>query len=329
MDRLAGLYRSLSRPALGASGTVFAGALIPGTSHHVGKDALSRPAILITVAASGNRPASLSLQNLRLEHGVRCRISRDGGNLLDEHFSLIQCQSDDVILQECFLDLVDAIIEALPSSPSADEVSEAIDRMAALFLAVERPRTRSVHGLWGELFLISRADEARGLVESWHTEACDRYDFASGLYRLEVKTSADRSRHHYFSLEQVHPAAGVRVAVASIFIEQSAGGVSLGELWDAIREAVGDTAELRLKIDEICFQALGNTWQEARSAKFDGTLAAESLVFYDVEDIPRLPIDLPVGISEIHFRSNLALGLNVIEAHRPLGPILEAILSSQ
>jgi len=326
MDRLVGLYRSLSCPEGTPEGTVFAGALIPGTSHHVGKDSRCRPAVLMTVAPSPNRPASLSLQNLRIEHGVRCRISRDAADVLDEHFSLIQCQSDDSILQECFLRLVDAVIPTLPNEPTANEISEAVNRMAALFLAIERPRTRTVHGLWGELFLISISHRPRELVESWHIAACDRYDFASGLYRLEVKTASDRTRNHYFSSGQVHPPAGVHVVVASLFIEQCAGGLSLGSLWDTIRKTVGDSAELRLKVDEICFHALGNTWQEARGSKFDSALASESIAFYDVEDIPRIPADLPAGISEVHFRSNVALGSTVPDAHRSLGPILEAIL---
>jgi hypothetical protein len=73
-----------------------------------------------------------------------------------------------------------------------------------------------------------------------------------------------------------------------MFTEKAASGVSVGDLWDQAREQVADNSELRLKIDEISIQSLGNAWEEARSIRVDQSLAAQSLAFYDIEDIPRL-----------------------------------------
>jgi hypothetical protein len=324
MNSLPELFHSLPKPnhtfALG-----FTGAAIPNTQHHLGKDAQGRPAILLNVAASPVRPASIVLQNLRVEHTLHCRITTED-TVVDGQFSVIHCQSENELLQNYFLDLAEAILKSLPATSNAAQLSDAVERMAVLFLALERPATRTAQGLWGELFLIANAKQSVIAAESWHTQACERYDFALGLCRLEVKTSSDRTRNHYFSFEQVYPAGGINVVIASLFVERSAAGRKLGDLWDTIRSGVTANAELRLKIDEICLRSLGNSWSDARLLSFDDQLAGESLAFYDVQDIPRVPNNPPAGITEIRFRSDISLGRNISEAQRPLDPLLNAII---
>lgn len=329
MSELAPIFHDLPLPAAGPHpGAAFNGAPIPNLPHHIGKDQCGRPAVLITAESSGSRLAPILLQNLRVEHGVRCRISQPDGALMDQHFSLIQCQSDDSLLQDCFLELIQALVETLPATPSAEAVSEAIDRMAALFHALEHPPTRTTQGLWGELYLIKRSSDPALMIDTWHNEASERFDFAADLQRLEVKTSGNRIRNHHFSFPQVWPPDGVQAIIASIFVEQSASGRKLGELWDHARSSVSHIPELRLKIDEICLSALGNTWQDARSVAFDHQLAAHSLAFYDVSDIPRVPAPAPLGVTDIRFRSDLALGRTIQEAARATAPLVDLIIGS-
>jgi hypothetical protein len=327
MSSLAELFRSLQTPndnvPLGFTGTA-----ISNTQHHLGKDAQARPAILLSVTASAVRPASIVLQNLRIEHALHCRITTTDA-VLDEQFSVVHCQSLNPLLQNCFLDLAETILRSLPARPTAAQLSEAVERMAVLFLALERPPTRTAQGLWGELFLIVNARERAVAADSWHNEAAERYDFALALCRLEVKTSSDRTRNHHFSFEQVYPAAGLTVIIASLFVERATAGTSLGELWDAVRQIVSANPELRVKIDEICLRSLGSSWSDARSLSFDEQLAKQSLAFYDVHDIPRVPNNPPAGITEIRFRSDLSLGRTISDAHRPFGPLLNAIIDDR
>ena len=323
MSSLSKLFRSIPTPSE-TFGLGFAGAAIPNTEHHVGKDARGRPAILLRVIGAPVRPPSIILQNLRVEHALHCRITTTD-RVLDDQFSVIGCQSTNELLQGCFLDLAETILQSLPVRPTAAQLSDAVERMAVLFLALERPATRTAQGLWAELFLIANARESVVAVESWHNEAAERYDFALALCRLEVKSSGDRTRNHYFSFEQVYPAAGLDVIIASLFVERSTAGAPLGDLWDAVRGAVTVNPELRLKVDEICLRSLGHSWPEARMLRFDDQLAKQSLAFYNVQDIPRVESELPAGISEVRFRSDLSLGQTVFEANRPIGALLYAI----
>jgi len=220
------------------------------------------------------------------------------------------------------------ILQSLPAVPAAPELSDAVQRMAVLFTALEHPPTRATQGLWAELFLIANAREPVITAESWHNEASERYDFALALCRLEVKSSGDRTRDHYFSYEQVYPVAGVNVIIASLFVERSTAGTSLGDLWDAVRAAVSAHSELRLKVDEICFRSLGSSWPDARALTFDEQLAKQSLAFYHVRDIPRVESELRAGVTEVRFRSDLSLGQNIFEAQRALGPLLNTIIGA-
>jgi len=118
---------------------LYSGTTIPGTTHHLAKNNRGRPVVLLAANETEVRPASLQLQNLQVEHGVRCRIAQNSDNSVESHFTVVQCKSDDELLQRCFLDLMDAILEVLPDSPSQRNISQAIDRMAALFLASAHP----------------------------------------------------------------------------------------------------------------------------------------------------------------------------------------------
>lgn len=326
MTDLLTTFDELPFPAATGQGAGFSGAAVPGTSHHIAKDPEGRPAVLLTVTAAGVRPPSLLLRNLRVEHSVRCRISRVGGDVIEGRFSLVQCRSTDVLLQRCFLELFDTVVAALPATPTCNDIAAAIERIAALFQALERPPTRTVQGLWGELFVIVRSADPLAMASAWHNESCDRYDFAAGLQRLEVKTSSNRARCHRLSLAQAYPPGGVQAVIVSMHVEQSAAGRSLGSLWDAARSAVSADAELRLKIDELCLAALGTSWQEARQIAFDEQLALSSLQLYDMRDIPRVPSQLPEGVSDVRFQSDVALGTTVQDADRPTAPLVDLLI---
>lgn len=328
MGELSRLFHGLGgSTTYSVSSLQFTGAPIPNGPHHIARDSDGQPAILLEVHESGVRPPSILLRNLQIDHALRCRIRRADGSEVDSRFSVVRCVSTTASLQECFFDLISVLLIQLSNQPTSRQLSEAFDRIAALFLALERPPTRSVQGLWGELFLITKATNTSFLIESWHNDSAEHHDFAHGLHRLEVKTCADRARTHHFSYEQVYSPDGVRVAIASLFAEKTASGISLGDLWDQAREQVSDNSHLRLKVDEICIQSLGDTWQEARSARFDSSLAFQSLAFYDVEDIPRIPSELPLGLSNVRFCSNLSFGKTMQEKNRELGPLVEATVN--
>ena len=82
-----------------------------------------------------------------------------------------------------------------------------------------------------------------------------------------------------------------------------------------------------LHIDKVIAFTLGDAWQQASNARFDNGLAEESLAFYETSKIPSVNPNLPIGVSEVRFRSDLT---EVVPAensfYRTEGGIFEAAL---
>ena len=302
-------FDALAVPSTDGDLSVFSGAEFGADGHaHIAKDGLARPAVLLDFQPedTSGRPAPIALENLRVEYCVSCRISHASNKELEARFILVHCLSGERALHEYFLRTMEVLLRSLPPGTSALHVSRALESIVELFSAIRKPPSRPVRGLWGELFLIAASSDPLTLLDAWHSEPAGHFDFCSGDQRLEVKSSAERSRRHHFSFEQAYPPMGTAAFVASVFVERVGVGVSLGELWDRARDLAGDDADLRMKVERICMGTLGSSWQEAREECYDQQLAKESLAFFDVEAMPRIPESLPAGVSEVRFRSDLS-----------------------
>ena len=145
--------------------------------------------------------------------------------------------------------------------------------------------------------------------------------------RIEVKSFSGNVRQHHFSLEQLHPPEDIKALVASVSVESSQAGVSIDDLREKIQIRLGSNLETLLHIDSIIALTLGDAWQQASDIRFDERLAEESLAFYETSKIPSVNPNLPVGVSEVRFRSDLT---EVIPAESSLyrmeGRIFEATL---
>jgi hypothetical protein len=208
------------------------------------------------------------------------------------------------VLHEYFLRALTPVIATLPTRPTREQVVAAVNALVDLFRRASQAARKAVQGLWGELFLIAQAGDPCALIACWHTDPHDRFDFAEDERRLEVKTASGRVRMHGFSQEQLRPSADTLVMIASILLERSAGGQSVNDLVDAIRERVNDP-DLLLRLDAVVAETLGEDWRTAREDRFDRQLAEESLRFLDARTIPSVPSGLPPEVTEVHFRVDL------------------------
>ena len=332
MTDLVTQFDRLRRPGSDAQASeCFSGIqLQDGPRRHLAKDAWGRPAILIgaTECQGAGLPASVRLENIQVAHGMLCTIITESESPEEDRFTVIRCLTEDRSIQELFLVVVTPTMARLSAAPTADEVSASVETLVQLFEAIRKPPTGSVQGLWAELFVISRASDTAIAIRSWHSDPSDRFDFAFAGERVEVKSSSDRSRRHYFSLEQAYPPAGTQAVVASVFAEALGTGLSLGDLWSSVRQAARGDAELQIKVEKVCLDVLGATWQEARDCAFDAELASAYLAFYRMTDIPKVCDGLPTGVSEVRFRSDLGLVEPINAASTEArGALLSALLA--
>ena len=286
----------------------FAASPIPGYKpHRLGKDAHGKPLLLISTlnVRSQNQPPPIVLEHLRVQYNLNCRVSRPDGTFEEGRFTVVHCTGEDTTLQDYFLKVASTIVISLGDRPTQSDVSDAINQLIELFRAMAKSSRKSVQGLWAELFLIAQARQPDILVDAWHTVPEDRYDFAMDDQRIEVKSFSGNVRLHHFSLEQLHPPEGVKTLVASVSVENSQAGVSIADLREKIQTCLGSNLDKLLHIDRVIAHTLGDARQQASDARFDERIAEEALAFYETSKIPSVSPDLPTGVSEVRFRSDL------------------------
>ena len=244
-------------------------------------------------------------RHLRIGHGVNCLITEAGVVVGRERFTVVTCIDSDDLLNDRFFDAAETLLRSLGETPELDELRRVIAGLIELFRLALKPPKGTIQGLWAELWLIAQSREPELLLDAWHAEPTDVYDFNSGPERIELKSTGQRTRKHTFSHRQLQPAVGTRVAIASVFVERSGGGPTISGLIERIRRRVSEPRVL-VRLDNIVAKTLGSDWRAGVDASFDSELASGSLRFYTVEVVPTLPSGIPGEISDIRYVSDLA-----------------------
>jgi hypothetical protein len=294
-QRLRSLWAGLQRPTDG-SDLAFATVPIPGTpSVRLGRGRVG-PALLMEQPLPGTPRANIELKNLVVLFNATCRVE-SGGPAHDGLFTVVSCTSPDANLHDLFIQALEPLLRA-PEMTDPGALPALIDSLAELFHGLTRPPVTSVIGVWGELFLMTRAANPDLLLDSWHQLPNDRYDFASDSQRLEVKTTVGSRRHH-LSLDQLSPPAGVQLVVCSIVTESTAAGSSVHDLMDEVASRCASSSAASRLVRGVA-QALGSEVTEWSKMRYDTSRAAESLRLVRGDAVPR-PGAPPPQVSDVRF----------------------------
>lgn len=279
---------------------------IPGfPSHYIGLTSNGLPCLLLGAAESGVK-APIRLSAIEVSFAVPCRIALEGGEERTEPLTSIACTSSDPTVRRYFIHVCETILQIVGTSPTLQEVIEAVMRLVDLFQRLSSPPRRSVVGLFGELYFIGVARSPAAAVTAWRSTIDDRFDFSVEDVRIEVKTSGTRQRSHEFSLEQCIPPPDTSGVLVSLFAEASGGGLSLQELVERIEAKLGSDYDLLLKFQEAVAEALGASASDALSMRFDESLAKSSLQVFDLSAIPAIRAQISPQVSQVRFRSDLS-----------------------
>ncbi|MEQ9617261.1 MAG: PD-(D/E)XK motif protein [Phycisphaerales bacterium] len=315
MEDLIALFMELGTPVPSASGEeAYSVTPIPGRMRwHIGRNRAGLPAVLVATESERRhgRPLAVGLENLRIEHNVQCRLIRPDSEASVSRYSVLQCLAADDDVQFCFLRTIAGALAGFEDQVEAGALTSLVDRLVTLFRLVRQPRVQTIRGLWAELLVILTAQEPALMIDAWHSDPVERFDFSQRDQRVEVKSNSARSRNHVFSFEQVYPPSGASVLIASVFVEDQTNGVTLAELWDRATDCARDS-DGRLKIERVCAEYLGEDLATGRASAFDWDVASDSLAFFAVQDIPRPPAAMPGGVSQIQFASDLSLSEAVV-----------------
>ena len=144
----------------------------------------------------------------------------DNKSVIEKDFTIIQMVSDDQDLIKYFFQVISIILQRLPSRPKVSLLKEEISKVIEIFMAPLRFSKETVRGLWAELLVIERSSNPEYLINAWHVEPEDKYDFNDATDKIEVKSTAGDKRSHIFSLEQLSPEDGSSLLIASVFVNK-------------------------------------------------------------------------------------------------------------
>ncbi len=291
-------------------------------NHRIAKDKSDNPTLLISVSNQQGRTiaANLKLLNVSVLFDIKCNIQQSG-NLIERNFTAVCFVGKDNSLKKYFLRLCSTLIEDLGNTPTQEGVRKEIIRFVELFRLATEPQTKTIQGLWAELFLIAESKEPANLVRCWHCIPEEKFDFNNGEERIEVKSSGSGLRIHTFSLDQLHSPTDTKTIIASVFVKQASTGKSISELQNGISVRLAAEIELLEKLQIQVALTLGKSISDSLRMKFDFQLAKDSLRFYKAEDIPKISLDnVPSLVTDVRFKSDLT-DINTITPNDIAGDI--------
>ena len=219
-----------------------------------------------------------------------------------ETVAVIATKSRDAQVVETFLELV-AMLFATGVRSDPESVKKLIQDLVLLFRALAQQSRKSTQGLWGELLMIDHSVDVELAVKAWHSSTNDRYDFARGHERVEVKTTTG-PRIHTFAHAQLASVEGLRVTIASLVLSPSTDGCTCADLASRILlKLPGET--LRRQVVDQVVRTVGVDWKNQSSFRFDVDRAIQNLRFFDVGDVPKISSPIPAHISGITYQSDL------------------------
>ncbi len=105
--------------------------------------------------------------------------------------------------------------------------------------------------------------------------------------------------------------------MGSVFIERSAGGLTLEGLLEIIANRLAKAPQAMFRVQQTLAQTLGAGLPDALSFSFDYALARTELAFFELLAIPAIRGMLPPFVSQVRFVSDLSASTRLsVEALR-------------
>lgn len=253
----------------------------------------------------------------------------DGQTRLEE-FAILECHSSDIALQKYFFHVAVAVLMDQRAAENEENFERTLDKLVTLFMALRRPASRSIQGVWAELAVMCWASEPATAISAWHSSPFALHDFANGDFKLEVKSTQSRLREHHFRLAQLAAIQTGHTVVASLLLSVSDPGDSVHDLVTILRAAPNVPVESVARVETIVAETLGADWFRAAEVRFDLSRARHSFQLYDARDIPAVPQPLPSGVKDVQFLADLSTSPAIpLQELRVRAPFYQALLPGE
>jgi len=247
-----------------------------------------------------NNAIDINLELISVLFSKDCNI-KEGPNISNNKFAIVLLKTINTDLQRYFTDVFSIILKKINELPSEMELNSEVRKVIDLFSLITKPALKTVQGLWSELLVIEKSLDPAYLINSWHISPNDKYDFNDSKDKIEVKSTNKAIRIHRFSLNQLNNNPGSGLLIISICVIETGNGVSIFDLKESISNKINNL-DLEIKLNEIIFNTLRSEFKNANSIFFDYQLGCDSLLAYDVNDIPKINLNsIPQGVLNVKF----------------------------
>jgi hypothetical protein len=250
----------------------------------------------------GPRPADTNREQFSVRYNVMCSLQEEGRSR-DDEFVILRLHNADSELVDTFLDILAILLDHMRKFEPL-RLAQIVESLVELFRDVPDAGFDQVKGLFGELLVLSLSTDPNAAGEAWHTTPDDRYDFASGSCRVEVKTTTGL-RQHTFAYEQLRPITGLTIIVASVVLEVDDSGESVGELLNRVVSRISNPA-IANRVIRQAVSTLGRHWTNGSKYRFHTESAEQNIRFFADTNIPCI-LPPPSGISEVRFKVDFQL----------------------
>jgi hypothetical protein len=281
-------------------------ATFPGRANdYIGRGKSGEPLVLIAFNGPDTYKPSIQLRHVSIDFAAACRVSTDECGVVERNFVLISCSAEDPALFDFFLNVSESILSSLSSEPTLVQIHRHVEQFVELFRRLLLPSSRSVKGLWAELFALASSHMPEEWLGAWHANSVEKFDFAWPNLRVEVKATEMPLRVHEFSLDQLSPPGNTAVMIVSILLRRSGSGEGVMDLAVRIVRQLGPTSPLATKLWANIADSLGSDFSEQVDVRFDSSFAAQSLRVVKSDEIAR-PVVSDPRVHDVHFKVDIS-----------------------
>jgi hypothetical protein len=285
------------------SGPGYTVASVPGApGFRIGRDAEGSVVLLTPAEDASNVGPPTRLRRLLVHSRTGVRIETSEGFVGDATVGLVELRGVTDDSARAFCGVAATIVELIGPEPGPGVIRAALRHVVALF-EPRAGRRSSVLGLWGELLCILESENPIQMVEAWHVETDDRFDFAAPGVRLEVKTTQGGARVHEFDLAQLEAVDGASTRVVSVVTTATQAGSSVADLVTSVQERLGLRVDLAVKLWEMVAETIGDDWiSDTAGSRWDRAEAVASLKVMAASSIPRIREPLHEAVLSVRLR---------------------------
>ena len=270
---------------------------------YIGVSDKRTPMVLINCNID-NSPNDIELKYIEVLYNKNCKII-DNNERSELTCTILKLNNESYDFQSYFLEVIDLILQRLPSNPTSSQINDEIVKIIKLFSCTTHPALKTVQGLWAEMLVIDQSKDPDYLIRAWHSKSTSKYDFNNGEDKIEVKSTSNNSRIHIFALEQLIANENSNLIIASVIAVQTGIGKNILDLRDSIFSRI-TSIDTQVLFDSIVFETLGNEIDKSIDFIFDYQLAVDELRFYNSVDVPKINKDsIPNEVTNVKFQCNL------------------------